>query len=190
MYFFVLKENILFGEPFEERRYWAVVKACALDQDIGLLAAADQTELGERGINFSGKEMRWISLFSGITPLNLNKSLSLSVFYVSKIPRTRAAPRVSFMSYILCSLCLGSMCQELKSSAGMGRAIKPVVDFPIINSGQRHGHACASPSPNAGITQSHFSCDRPNTSAEYIGRIHSYVLNGIIFQPKCRACSK
>ncbi len=37
-----------------EVRYWAVVKACALQADIDMLDAGDATELGERGINLSG----------------------------------------------------------------------------------------------------------------------------------------
>ena len=49
------QENILFGKPFEAKRYSAVIKACALEQDIRLLTAGDQTELGERGINISGE---------------------------------------------------------------------------------------------------------------------------------------
>ena len=49
------QENILFGQPFEEERYWTVVRACALQDDIDMLDAGDATELGERGINLSGK---------------------------------------------------------------------------------------------------------------------------------------
>ena len=50
----LLQDNIIFGQLFEEIRYSAVVKACALWEDIAQLEAGDLTELGERGINLSG----------------------------------------------------------------------------------------------------------------------------------------
>ena len=50
----MLQDNILFGRPFEEDFYKAVLGACALDADLADLPAGDMTELGERGINLSG----------------------------------------------------------------------------------------------------------------------------------------
>ena len=50
----IAQENILFGQAFAEERYWRVVRACALQDDIDMLDAGDATELGERGINLSG----------------------------------------------------------------------------------------------------------------------------------------
>ena len=49
-----LRENIIFGQPFEEARYWRVVKACQLEHDLALLDEGDLTSIGERGINLSG----------------------------------------------------------------------------------------------------------------------------------------
>ena len=43
-----LKENIVFGESFEEQTYQGVVEACALKPDLAVLPAGDQTEIGER----------------------------------------------------------------------------------------------------------------------------------------------
>ena len=43
-----LKENIVFGESFEEQIYQDVVEACALKPDLAVLPAGDQTEIGER----------------------------------------------------------------------------------------------------------------------------------------------
>jgi ABC-type multidrug transport system fused ATPase/permease subunit len=50
-----LRENILFGEHFEEERYEKVLEACCLWPDIELLGeAGDLTEIGERGVTLSG----------------------------------------------------------------------------------------------------------------------------------------
>ena len=43
-----LRENILFGKPFQSQWYSRVVKACALQPDIDMLIGGDQTEIGEK----------------------------------------------------------------------------------------------------------------------------------------------
>lgn len=49
-----VRENILFGRPYEPDWYAHVITACALVDDLAALPAGDATELGERGINLSG----------------------------------------------------------------------------------------------------------------------------------------
>ncbi|KAH8921363.1 P-loop containing nucleoside triphosphate hydrolase protein [Atractiella rhizophila] len=49
-----IRDNILFGEPFLEERYKAVIDACSLRQDLDELEGGDMTEIGERGISLSG----------------------------------------------------------------------------------------------------------------------------------------
>lgn len=49
-----IKNNILFGEPYDEEWYHSVVEACALNADISMMPAGDETEIGERGITLSG----------------------------------------------------------------------------------------------------------------------------------------
>jgi ATP-binding cassette subfamily C (CFTR/MRP) protein 1 len=57
-----LKENILFGSPYDEERYEKVIKVCALTRDLEILPAGDATEIGEKGINLSGGQKARVSL--------------------------------------------------------------------------------------------------------------------------------
>jgi ABC-type transport system involved in cytochrome bd biosynthesis fused ATPase/permease subunit len=43
-----IKDNILFGYPFEEERYRAVIECCALQPDLEMLEDGDETEIGAR----------------------------------------------------------------------------------------------------------------------------------------------
>ena len=43
-----IKDNILFGYPFDEERYQAVLEACALKPDLEVLEDGDATEIGVR----------------------------------------------------------------------------------------------------------------------------------------------
>ena len=49
-----LKENILFGKEFEAKKYNEIIKICELNDDLKILPARDNTEIGEKGINLSG----------------------------------------------------------------------------------------------------------------------------------------
>lgn len=57
-----IKQNILFAAPLDERRYKSVIAACALERDLEILDAGDQTLVGEKGIALSGGQKQRISL--------------------------------------------------------------------------------------------------------------------------------
>ncbi|KAI1293280.1 Canalicular multispecific organic anion transporter 2 [Mortierella claussenii] len=57
-----LRDNILFGKPFDQQVYDRVLMACGLIPDLELLPARDRTEIGERGINLSGGQKQRVSL--------------------------------------------------------------------------------------------------------------------------------
>ncbi|OWT36272.1 ATP-binding cassette transporter [Cryptococcus neoformans] len=61
-----VRDNILFGEPFEESRYWKVISACGLEPDLKLFDDGDLTEVGEKGITLSGGQKARLTLARAI----------------------------------------------------------------------------------------------------------------------------
>ncbi|ODM88268.1 Multidrug resistance-associated protein 1 [Orchesella cincta] len=57
-----VRDNILFGKPYDPVKYMKVIEACALKPDLEILPAGDKTEIGEKGINLSGGQKQRISL--------------------------------------------------------------------------------------------------------------------------------
>ncbi|KAJ7297173.1 hypothetical protein O6H91_02G139200 [Diphasiastrum complanatum] len=57
-----IKNNIIFGSSYDEKRYRSVIKACALERDIAKLQDGDNSEIGERGVNLSGGQKARLSL--------------------------------------------------------------------------------------------------------------------------------
>ncbi|OSD00621.1 P-loop containing nucleoside triphosphate hydrolase protein [Trametes coccinea BRFM310] len=57
-----IKNNILFGSPYDEVRYNKVLYQCALKRDLSLFDASDETEVGEKGITLSGGQKARITL--------------------------------------------------------------------------------------------------------------------------------
>ncbi|KAL2892659.1 ABC transporter C family member 9 [Bienertia sinuspersici] len=57
-----IRENILFGKPYDAAKYDRTVEACALLKDFELFSHGDLTEIGERGINMSGGQKQRIQI--------------------------------------------------------------------------------------------------------------------------------
>ncbi|KAL8891556.1 MAG: hypothetical protein Q9215_001420 [Flavoplaca cf. flavocitrina] len=58
-----IKDNILFGLPFDKERYGKVLSSCALTKDLAMLPDGELTEIGANGINLSGGQ-RWRVTFA------------------------------------------------------------------------------------------------------------------------------
>lgn len=57
-----VRDNICFGLPLDESKYYQVIKACQLEHDLAVLTDGDMTEIGEKGINLSGGQKARISV--------------------------------------------------------------------------------------------------------------------------------
>ncbi|XP_066215449.1 ATP-binding cassette sub-family C member 10 isoform X1 [Saccopteryx leptura] len=60
--FATIRDNILFGKTFDAQLYKEVLEACALNDDLSILPAGDQTEVGEKGVTLSGGQRARIAL--------------------------------------------------------------------------------------------------------------------------------
>jgi ABC-type multidrug transport system fused ATPase/permease subunit len=58
-----IKNNILFGLPFDEYRYNKTLEVCALKKDLEILSDGENTEIGAQGINLSGGQ-KWRLTFA------------------------------------------------------------------------------------------------------------------------------
>mmetsp|Transcript_18265 Transcript_18265/g.18335 ORF Transcript_18265/g.18335 Transcript_18265/m.18335 type:complete len:1458 (-) Transcript_18265:212-4585(-) len=57
-----LKDNVTFGTPYEEEKFYRALRVSALEDDIKVLPGGVLTEIGERGINLSGGQKARVAL--------------------------------------------------------------------------------------------------------------------------------
>jgi len=80
-----VRDNILFGKPYNDKFYKAVIFACALETDLALMEEGDATQIGERGMNLSGGQKQRIALaraaYSGADVYLLDAPLSAVDMY-------------------------------------------------------------------------------------------------------------
>ncbi|QRV95975.1 ABC transporter [Ceratobasidium sp. AG-Ba] len=65
-----IKDNILFGSPFEKERYEATIEACALRPDLLIFEDGDETEIGEKGVSLSGGQKARVALARAVYARN------------------------------------------------------------------------------------------------------------------------
>ncbi|KAL1849599.1 hypothetical protein VTK73DRAFT_9851 [Phialemonium thermophilum] len=61
-----IRDNILFGLPYDAERYAKTVEACALKKDLEMLTDGENTEIGANGINLSGGQKWRVTLARAI----------------------------------------------------------------------------------------------------------------------------
>lgn len=123
-----IRENILFGQPYDEERYEAVLNACALAKDLSILEDGDQTEIGEKGITLSGGQKQRVSLaravYSHAATVLLDDCLSAVDGHIAKhlVEKCIAGPLMQGRTRILVThhvrLCLRSADYVAKMEGG------------------------------------------------------------------------
>ena len=57
-----IRENILFGRPFEQEKFQTVIEVCSLTKDLAAFSKGDLTEIGQRGVTLSGGQKARVGL--------------------------------------------------------------------------------------------------------------------------------
>lgn len=77
-----IRDNITWGEIFDENRYKKVIWACALHKDIEILGG-DRTGVGEGGRTLSGGQRARVALARAVYQDKQSKNRALNNIFVS-----------------------------------------------------------------------------------------------------------
>ena len=61
-----VRDNILFGRPFDKKTYQEALRTSCLQSDLKTLIKKDETEIGEKGVNLSGGQKARVALARAI----------------------------------------------------------------------------------------------------------------------------
>lgn len=96
------KENILFGEEFDAKRYYHTITICNLKEDLNMLPGGDDTEIGERGVNLSGGQKQRVALARAYYANRCARSVccfrKIHIDYIVLISLTNALRRIFVIS--------------------------------------------------------------------------------------------
>ncbi|KAI0052966.1 hypothetical protein FA95DRAFT_1579668 [Auriscalpium vulgare] len=79
-----IRDNILFGAPYDEDRYEKVVLQCGLKRDFSLFEAGDRTEVGEKGLTLRCEQNLSRAIYSSAETLLLDDVLAALDVHTSR----------------------------------------------------------------------------------------------------------
>nr|CAD7397359.1 unnamed protein product [Timema cristinae] len=99
-----LRDNILFGENFDAKRYYDTLYCCSLTEDINMLPGGDQTEIGDKGINLSGGQKQRVALARALyadrfKQTHRQTALQTPLFRVQGVVRHRYPSTFQYLSH-------------------------------------------------------------------------------------------
>ncbi|KAM3523134.1 hypothetical protein MY4038_008331 [Beauveria bassiana] len=155
-----IRENIIFGNEFDEDRYMAVLRACALERDLETLPHADMAMAGVNGGTLSGGQKWRISLaralYSQAWVLVLDDVLSAVDPHVAKWlcqhalsgPLVRGRTVIIATHHLATCVHLASYLVTVDSGTASGRAVTPRRNYGLLNIDIMPRSATSSPKPD------------------------------------------
>ncbi|KAM3482466.1 hypothetical protein MY8738_004002 [Beauveria namnaoensis] len=155
-----IRENIIFGNEFDEDRYMAVLHACALERDLETLPQADMAMAGVNGGTLSGGQKWRVSLaralYSRARVLVLDDVLSAVDPHVAKWlcqhalsgPLVRGRTVIIATHHLATCVHLASYLVTVDSGTASGRAVTPRRNYGLLNSDIMPRSATSSPKPD------------------------------------------
>ncbi|KAM3545695.1 hypothetical protein ARSEF1564_001337, partial [Beauveria bassiana] len=155
-----IRENIIFGNEFDEDRYMAVLRACALERDLETLPHADMAMAGVNGGTLSGGQKWRISLaralYSQAWVLVLDDVLSAVDPHVAKWlcqhalsgPLVRGRTVIIATHHLATCVHLASYLVTVDSGTALGRAVTPRRNYGLLNIDIMPRSATSSPKPD------------------------------------------
>lgn len=189
-----IKENILFGNAFDEERYMAVLRACALERDLEALPDGDSTMAGVGGGALSGGQKWRVSLaralYSRARILVLDDVLSAVDPHVAKwlCHNALSGPLVRGRTVIIAThhlaICeyLASYVVTVDAGTASGRVCAPRRSSEHLNIETVPRSATSSPKPGSGLRSTDAGKKSPATSRRSVLRtLATYILGSGIW---------
>ena len=125
-----LRDNIVFGQPFDASYYQKVLSACALQQDLHSLPGGDLVELGENGINLSGGQKARVSLARAV--------YQRKEVYLLDDPLAALDPQVALhvLEHCILGLLSGTtriLCTHNRAAVAKAHRVVQIVDKTLVN---------------------------------------------------------
>ncbi|KAL3286637.1 hypothetical protein HHI36_001136 [Cryptolaemus montrouzieri] len=157
-----IKQNILFGEKYDEEKYRMVLDICALEFDLKLLQLGDRTVIGDCGINLSKGQQARVNLARAI--YRKSDIYLLDDCLSSLDPNVRRHIFTSLKTYLIGKICILVTHQN--------RFLEDADNVIIMNAGT------VIYSGNCGNIPSIFSKRRKRVNSSSRNSMYGYICNG------------